>query len=171
MFSRMGLRAKLSLLTALLIMVTAAGIAAYITRQEQREARAALESEGVAVLSLLTEAGYPALAASNRQALGQIHPAFMGGEYLPDLSATETMIARITIASTTQDVTCVYARRGKGRIYYRAVDEYGGETLSGKSARTSSRPLSLRELDAFFSAVEHARRKERLCDRRIANDS
>jgi len=77
----------------------------------------------------------------------------MGGEYLPDLSVTETMIARITIASTTQDVTCVYARRGKGRIYYRVVDEYEGATLSGKSARTSSQPLSLRELDSFFSAA------------------
>src|SRR5690242_20725991 len=46
-----------------------------------------------------------ALSDSERQALGRIHPAFMGGEYLPDLTAAETMIARITIASTTQDVT------------------------------------------------------------------
>ena len=73
-----------------------------------------------------------ALTSAERQALGRIHPAFMGGEYLPDLAQTETMIARITIASTTQDVTCVYARRGKGRIYYRVVDEYEGETLSGE---------------------------------------
>ena len=94
-----------------------------------------------------------ALTSSERQALGRIHPAFMGGEYLPDLKATETMIARITIASTTQDVTSVYARRGKGRIYYRVVDEYEGETLSGKIERTSSQPLSLRELDSFFSAA------------------
>ena len=72
MFSRLGLRAKLSLLTAFLIMVTAAGIAGFLIRQEQRDARAALEAEGVAVLSLLTEAGYGALAASNRPILGQI---------------------------------------------------------------------------------------------------
>jgi diguanylate cyclase (GGDEF)-like protein len=72
MFSRLGLRAKLSLLTALLIMVTAAGIAAFLIRQEQRDARAALEAEGVAVLSLLTEAGYSALAGSNRHALAQL---------------------------------------------------------------------------------------------------
>src|SRR5258706_12564755 len=39
-----------------------------------------------------------------RQALGRIHPAFMGGEYLPNLSSNEVAIARITIASTTQDV-------------------------------------------------------------------
>jgi hypothetical protein len=53
----------------------------------------------------------------------------MGGEYLPDLKQDEVEIARITIASTTQDVTSVFARRGKHRIYYRVVDEYGGETL------------------------------------------
>jgi hypothetical protein len=46
-----------------------------------------------------------ALSDSDRQALGRIHPAFMGGEYLPDLAQSEVMIARITIASTTQDVT------------------------------------------------------------------
>ena len=94
-----------------------------------------------------------ALSNSERQALGRIHPAFMGGEYLPDLMPTETMIARITIASTTQDVTCVYARRGKNRIHYRVVDEYEGATLSGKSTRTSTQPLSLRELESFFSGA------------------
>jgi hypothetical protein len=92
-----------------------------------------------------------ALSRDERQALGQIHPAFMGGEYLPDLAHTETMIARITIASTTQDVTCVYARRRKGRIHYRVVDEYEGGTLSGKNTRTSVRPLSLGQLESFFS--------------------
>ena len=70
-----------------------------------------------------------ALSDGERQAMGRIHPAFMGGEYLPDLPQNEVAIARITIASTTQDVTSVYARRGKRRIYYRVVDEYEGETL------------------------------------------
>jgi hypothetical protein len=51
------------------------------------------------------------LDPEERQAIGRIHPAFMGGEYLPDLNRNEVMIARITIASTTQDVTCVYAPR------------------------------------------------------------
>lgn len=40
----------------------------------------------------------------------------MGGECRPDLMPNEVMVARITIASTTQDVTCVHARRGKNRI-------------------------------------------------------
>ena len=94
-----------------------------------------------------------ALSSAERQALGRIHPAFMGGEYLPDLMPAETMIARITIASTTQDVTCVYARRGQSRMHYRVVDEYEGQTLSGKNTRTSTRPLSLRELESFLSGA------------------
>lgn len=58
-----------------------------------------------------------ALTNADRAAQGKIHPAFMGGEYLPNLTADEVMIARITIASTTQDVTCVYARRGKSTAF------------------------------------------------------
>lgn len=92
-----------------------------------------------------------ALSADERQMLGRFHPAFMGGEYLPDLLRNEVMVARITIASTTQDVTCVYARRGKNRIYYRVVDEYQGDTLSLPSARTSVRPLTLGQLESFFT--------------------
>lgn len=60
-------------------------------------------------------------------------------------------IVRITIASVTQDVTCVYARRSKRRIHYRVVDEYENETLSGKTTRTSTHPLTLGELETFFN--------------------
>jgi hypothetical protein len=42
-----------------------------------------------------------------RQATGAIHPWLMGGEYLPDRQDNEVEIARITIAFTTRDVTCV----------------------------------------------------------------
>jgi hypothetical protein len=94
-----------------------------------------------------------ALSAEERQAFGRIHPACMGGEYLPSLSRTEVEIARITIASTTQDVTSVYARRGKNRIYYRVVDEYEGQTMSEKTTRTSTRPLTLGELEKFFNGA------------------
>jgi hypothetical protein len=92
-----------------------------------------------------------ALSEEERQALGRIHPALMGGEFLPDLRQNEVEIARITIASTTQDVTSVFARRGKNRIYYRVVDEYDGDTLSDKTTRTSTRPLTLSELEAFLN--------------------
>jgi hypothetical protein len=91
-----------------------------------------------------------ALREDQRQALGRIHPNFMGGEYLPDIGNKEVEIARITIASTTQDVTCVYARQVGPRIHYRVVDEYGGDTLEGRSTRTSTHPLTLEQLVDFF---------------------
>lgn len=107
--------------------------------------------------ALSGEAGEPdprlsqhALNDEDRRALGSIHPAFMGGEYLPDTRPREVEIARITIASTTQDVTCVYARQVGKRIHYRVVDEYDGETLSGAPTRTSNNPLTLEQLVDFF---------------------
>jgi hypothetical protein len=90
------------------------------------------------------------LTEETRRAAGAIHPSLMGGEYLPDRTQREVEIARITIASTMQDVTCVYARRGKSRIHYRIIDEFEGETLTGKRKRTSKRPLTLAELADFF---------------------
>jgi hypothetical protein len=120
-------------------------------------------AERKAALKLLVESGrldsipdflaQSGLSDGERKALGQIHPAFMGGEYLPDLRRSEVEIARITIASTTQDVTSVYARRGKNRIRYRVVDEYDGGTLSGSNVRTSVRPLTLGDLETFFNGA------------------
>jgi hypothetical protein len=91
-----------------------------------------------------------ALPSDQRQAQGRIHPAFMGGEYLPNRRPGEVEIARITIASTTQDVTCVYARPVGQRIHYRVVDEYGGDTLDGRGHRTSLQPLTLKQLSDLF---------------------
>ena len=91
----------------------------------------------------------PELTHEERRAQGGIHPAWMGGEYLPKRQAQEVEIARITIASTTQDVTCIYAKRGKSRIYYRVVDEYENMTLDERT-RTSVKPLTLIELFDFF---------------------
>lgn len=96
--------------------------------------------------SLITS---PDLSSDARASLGRMHPNFMGGEYLPDREDEEVEVARITIASTTQDVTSLYARRGKNRIYYRVVDEYGGDTLN-KPTRTSTKPLTLKQLTEFF---------------------
>ena len=104
------------------------------------------EGNDALAASLIDE---PVLSGEDRRMIGSIHPAFMGGEYLPGRKAQEVEIARITIASTTQDVTCVYAKRGKSRIYYRVVDEYEGMTLAHPT-RTSTRPLSLRQLVDFF---------------------
>lgn len=91
-----------------------------------------------------------ALPHEDRQAQVRIHPAFMGGEYLPNNRTGEVEIARITIASTTQDVTCIYARPVGQRIDYRVVDEYSGDTLDGRAHRTSLKPLTLKQLTDFF---------------------
>jgi hypothetical protein len=108
-----------------------------------------IEAEGVnAIPDCLAQ---PALNEANRRAIGRMHPAFMGGEYLPDRTAREVEIARISIASTTQDVVCVYARRGKRRIYYRVVDEYQGGTLSGRTKCSSIRPLTLGQLESLLN--------------------
>lgn len=85
-----------------------------------------------------------------RQFFGRLHPSEMGGEYLPDLVPQEVEIGRITIASTTQDVTCVYAREVGDAIALRVVDEYDGDTLSSTGSRKCPRPLSLREFSNFF---------------------
>lgn len=74
----------------------------------------------------------------------------MGGEYLPDMKPEEVEIARIRIQSTTCDVTSVYARRDGGRIHYRAVDEYGGDTLDEPRECESEEPLTLGALCDFF---------------------
>lgn len=90
------------------------------------------------------------LDEDNRRMLGSIHPAFMGGEYLPTPKDDEVEIARISIFSTTGDVTCLYARPYVGRIHYEVRDEYGGDTLSGMNTRTSTKPLTMGELIDFF---------------------
>lgn len=90
------------------------------------------------------------LDADERQRLGAIHPDFMGGEYLPRSRHHEIEIARIRIRSTTSDVTCLYARPVGRRIAYRVVDEYGGETFTGRAQRTSMRPLTMGQMIEFF---------------------
>ncbi len=92
----------------------------------------------------------PVLSQQERLAIGRLHPSFMGGEYLPNTKDQEVEIARITIASTTQDVTSVYARQAGKRILYRVVDEYGGSSILGKAVRTSQQPLTLGQLTDFF---------------------
>jgi len=81
---------------------------------------------------------------------GKVHPWCLGGEFLPRFERIETEIARVVLMSTTFDVTSVYARQRKNRIAYRIVDEYGGETLTAKTRRTSTRPLTLKELVDFL---------------------
>lgn len=84
------------------------------------------------------------------RSLGAIHPALMGGNYLPDTATNEIEVARILIRSTTYDVTCLRARFRKGKIHYRVVDEYEGQTLSKPTRKSSVRTLTLGETTDFF---------------------
>jgi len=88
------------------------------------------------------------------QALINEHPWFMGGNYLANQEHAEVEIARIFIQSVTGDVTAVYAKPAMGRIRYRVVDEYEGETLDPtKATRESKEPLTLDELYEFFTTA------------------
>ena len=91
-----------------------------------------------------------AFSEADRKALEAIHPMFMGGNYLPDTKGGEVEIARISIQSTTFDVTCVYARQEGGVIHYRVVDEYEGDTLQGPSETITAVPMALGEFTDFF---------------------
>jgi hypothetical protein len=125
------------------------GLLSDIKGAERRRIYAKALEEGEEGL-IPVELSQEVLSEVDRASLGRIHPAFMGGEYLPTRSRQEVEIARITIASTTQDVTCVYARQVGNRIHYRVVDEYGGSTLDGSGIRPSTKPLKLKELVDFF---------------------
>lgn len=110
----------------------------------------------------------PSLAPEVRRFTGRIHPWFMGGEYLPDQKKGEVEIARITLASTTQDVVSIRAKKGRRRLYYRVVDEYEGETLVGRNQRSSIRPLTLGQLieflDGAWSVRDAVTMNEMACD-------
>lgn len=92
----------------------------------------------------------PELEILDRQMFGRMHPMFMGGEYLPKIKTKEVEIARISIQSTTYDVTVLYARQVGKRIHYRVADEYEGDTLQEPSTRTSIKPLTMGAMIDFF---------------------
>lgn len=123
-------------------------IAAIKGERRRNAIREAYDTNRVSVLDEYYST--PVLHEQDRRALGLIHPSFMGGEYLPNRQETEVEIARINIDSTTSDVTSIYAKAGKNRIYYRVVDEYNGDTLNEKRTRSSIRPLSLQEAVDFI---------------------
>ena len=101
------------------------------------------------------------LAEDGRTCWGRIHPAFMGGEYLPRLSLGEVEIARISLASVTSDQISIRAIHAGDKIQYAIHDEYQSEyELAFEDSR---QPLTLAELIDALEA-QHAGLKERLCD-------
>ena len=79
-----------------------------------------------------------------RDALGQIHPSMMGGEYLPQYLKSEIELCRVVLNSTNMDVTSLRVRKQKQRYAYRIVDEYSNKFILTK--KTSTKPLLMREV-------------------------
>jgi hypothetical protein len=128
----------------------------FLSRVAGQERREALRRElAVGNLDLPPELIACLLDEEDRAAIGRIHPAFMGGEYLPPLLGDEVEIARISLASVTADQISVRARRVAGGIAYRVVDEYG-EDGPGYVCRPkrSKLPLTLGELVAMIDGAE-----------------
>lgn len=92
------------------------------------------------------------LSDDHRQAVGAVHPWLMGGEYLPDFLEGEVEIARVTLASTTMDVTSIRAQKSDRSYNYRIVDEYENEF--DFEPRSSEAPLSMKELIGIIDGCE-----------------
>jgi hypothetical protein len=93
------------------------------------------------------------LSEEERERLGKIHPAFMGGEYLPNYEDGEVEIARIELESTTRDVISIRAAVKGAGIEYRIIDEYDTEFEVGLSH--SREPLLLAELIGLVDGSGH----------------
>jgi hypothetical protein len=115
-----------------------------IKGKARRDLARKLAAEGS---ELPPELAAPELTPEDRQMWGAIHPAMMGGEYLPRMRRDEVEIARISLKSVTGDQISVRARRRSDRIVYAIVDEYQGEYGGYELHPQSSRkPLSMRQL-------------------------
>jgi hypothetical protein len=86
-----------------------------------------------------------------RQAWGAVHPALMGGEYLPETEDDEVEVARIELESVTADVIQLRAWLDEGQISYHVVDEY--ETTFTIQPDLSEKPLTLGELIELIDAA------------------
>jgi hypothetical protein len=93
------------------------------------------------------------LDGPTRLQIGAAHPALMGGEYLPSFDGEEIEIARVVLASVTQDVISVRASRSGDRIKYRVVDEYDAKFTLTKD--WSFKPLTFAELIHLIDGAQH----------------
>jgi hypothetical protein len=124
-------------------------VLAQVKGTTRREAAAALLDEP----SEMGEEGAdfllkPGLEEEERDLWGSVHPANLGGEFLPEPEDDEVEIARIELMSTTGDVYQVPARRGDdGLIQFRVVDDYWDEGSRHRLAiERSEQPLTMGEL-------------------------
>ena len=130
--------------------------------QEQLLTRIKGESRRNIARNILAEEGFAGLnaflareelAEDERASWGGLHPAFMGGEYLPRLSLGEVEIARISLASVTSDQISIRAIHAGDKIQYAIHDEYQSEyELAFEDSR---QPLTLAELIEFIDGSRH----------------
>jgi hypothetical protein len=92
------------------------------------------------------------LSEQEREAIGMMHPMFMGGEFLPSSGEDEVEIARVSLESTTADVISIRARSEGQKILYRIVDEYESEFRF--EPRKSDLPLTMGELITLIDQTE-----------------
>ncbi len=119
-----------------------------IKGKARRDLARKLAAEG---RELPAELAAPELTPDDRRMWGLIHPAMMGGDYLPRMGRDEVEIARISLKSVTGDQISVRARRRSDRIVYSIVDEYEGENGAYElHPKSSSKPLSMRQLVDFL---------------------
>jgi len=95
------------------------------------------------VPSPLTESS---LTEELRTEWGQIHPEFMGGEYLPDLGEFELEIGSIILRSVTGDVFSIRVKKDQVGYSYRVVDEYSSTFELPEVVKKSEEPLSFGEM-------------------------
>src|SRR5437870_2306129 len=116
-----------------------------------RRAYADMAMSGVSFLDEGDPDTVPHVGGQSRRtqiSTGAVGPACVGSETKPSSSSRidltfrpkgyfrrekEVVIADIFIDSTLTDATQVRARQAKDRIRYEVIDEYGGETLTGKN--------------------------------------
>ena len=94
---------------------------------------------------------------NERKLTGSIHPAFMGGEYLPDYLDGEVEIARVSLKSVTCDVYSIRARKNDdGQIQYRVVDEYNSwdNGLFILNPESTTEPFTFGEMVSFIDNVD-----------------
>ena len=97
------------------------------------------------------------LSREERRLTGSIHPAFMGGEYLPDYSLEEVEIARASLESVTGDVYSIRAKKeNDGLIHYRVLDEYGSwdKGVFILHTEVSTKPFTFGEIVSFIDNVQ-----------------
>jgi hypothetical protein len=123
-----------------------------ITGQARRDLAAhKLEEEGFQ--SLTEFLARPELNDDQRKEWGRVHPAMMGGEYLPGFTPEEAEIARISLKSTTFDQISIRALDIGDYIQLSVVDEY--DTDFKLDFSKISKPLSLGGLILFLDNSGH----------------